>query len=124
MPHLTLEYTDNLPQFNVDNALLLLNKVLLASGQFDEIDIKSRALKLCTFLVGTSAHGRGFAHVKLAILDGRSSEVKRALSENLLQVLKKIFKLNDNLHVQFCVEVQDIGRESYTKASISIGPFN
>ena len=118
MPHLTLEYTDNLPQFNADNALLALNKALVASGQFEENDIKSRAVRLGTFLVGTSPQGRGFAHVKLAILSGRSTETTRALSESLLQILKQICKLHANSHVQLCVEVQDIERELYTRASI------
>ncbi|GAC1609726.1 MAG: 5-carboxymethyl-2-hydroxymuconate Delta-isomerase [Aquirhabdus sp.] len=118
MPHLTLEYTGNLPQFNADNALLELNKALVASGQFEEIDIKSRAVRLGTFLVGTSLQGRGFAHVKLGIFGGRSTEAKRALSESLLLILKQVCKLHANSHVQLCVEIQDIERESYKKASV------
>lgn len=118
MPHLVLEYTDNLPQFNADNALLALNKVLIASGQFEEIDIKSRAVRFDTFLVGTSSKGRGFVHVKLAILSGRSIQTKRELSESLLLILTQVCELTANSNVQLCVEVQDIERESYTKASI------
>jgi 5-carboxymethyl-2-hydroxymuconate isomerase len=90
MPHLTIEYTDNLPQFNASGALVALNNALVASGQFEEIDIKSRAIRIGTFLVGTSPDDRAFVHVKLAILSGRSIQIKHELSESLLLVLKAI----------------------------------
>jgi 5-carboxymethyl-2-hydroxymuconate isomerase len=115
MPHLTLEYTDNLPQFNAGNALLKLNQALVSSGQFEEIDIKSRAVRLDTFLVGTSPNGRSFAHIKLAILSGRSTQTKRELAESLLNALTQVCELPANSHVQLCVEIQDIERESYAK---------
>ncbi|RDU96519.1 5-carboxymethyl-2-hydroxymuconate Delta-isomerase [Trinickia dinghuensis] len=119
MPHLTLEYSDNLPQFDIDGMLLDLNKTLVASGYFDEIDIKSRAVRLGTFLVGTEVEGRGFVHVKLALLSGRSTEAKRALSESLLRVLEHAQEPTDGVHVQLCVEIQEIDRETYVKASIA-----
>ncbi|UUZ62303.1 5-carboxymethyl-2-hydroxymuconate Delta-isomerase [Polaromonas sp. P1-6] len=118
MPHLTIEYTDNLPQFSVDNALLALNKALVASGQFEEVDIKSRAVKFATFCVGTSPNDRAFVHAKLAILSGRSIQTKHELSESLLLVLKQVCEWPARTHVQLCVEVQEIERESYAKTSI------
>lgn len=57
MLYLTIEYTDNLPQFNASGAFVALNKALVVSGQFVEIDIKSRAIRIGTFLVGTSSDG-------------------------------------------------------------------
>lgn len=118
MPHLTIEYTDNLPQFNADNALSELNKALVVSGQFEEVDIKSRAVRFATFLVGTSPNDRAFVHAKLAILSGRSIQTKRELSESLLFVLKQVCEWPANTHVQLCVEIQEIERESYAKMSI------
>ena len=117
MPHLTIEYTNNLPQFNASAALLELNSVLVASGHFDEIDIKSRAIRLDTFLVGASSGPRAFVHVKLAILGGRSTQAKRELSDSLLRVLKE-HDWPGGTHVQLCVEVQEIERDVYAKASI------
>lgn len=71
MPHLHMEYTANLPQLDVDKALLRLNHGLVASGQFaDEFDIKSRAVKVESFRVGTGLGERAFVHVKLALLSG------------------------------------------------------
>jgi len=119
MPHLTIEYTDNLPQFNASEALLAFNKALVDSSHFQEIDIKSRAIRIGTFLVGTSSDERAFVHVKLAILSGRSIQIKHELSERLLTVLKEICVWPTKIHVQLCVEVQEIERESYSKSSIA-----
>jgi len=55
MPHLHVEYSDNLHDLAVDRLLLRLNHALVASGQFaDELDIKSRAVALASYRVGTA----------------------------------------------------------------------
>lgn len=118
MPHLTLEYTDNLLSFNAGHALNELNHVLIESGKFKEIDIKSRAIRLDTFLVGTSTEERGFVHVKLAMMSGRSNQTKVELSDSLLAALTGVCELPANMHVQLCVEILDIDRESYAKTSL------
>ncbi len=119
MPHLTIEYTDNLPQFDAGHTLSKLNHALVASGHFEELDIKSRAIRFDTFLIGTSSTNRAFVHAKLAILSGRSAQTKRELSDNLLFVLQQNCPCPPNLHVQLCVEILEIERESYAKTSIA-----
>ncbi|WP_377707397.1 5-carboxymethyl-2-hydroxymuconate Delta-isomerase [Pseudomonas protegens] len=119
MPHLHMEYTANLPQLDVDKALLRLNHGLVASGQLsDEFDIKSRAVKVEAFRVGTGIGERGFVHVKLALLSGRSPEVKKQLSEGLLAVLQDLAPWPADVQVQLCVEIVDIDRASYSKAAV------
>jgi 5-carboxymethyl-2-hydroxymuconate isomerase len=118
MPHLTLEYSNNLPQFDADAALLAMNQTLLASGQFEEVDIKSRAIPMGSFLIGTSHTGRAFVHAKLALLSGRSVEIKQEISQNLLDTLQAVCDWPQALQVQLCVEVQEIERQSYAKMSI------
>lgn len=82
MPHLHMEYTANLPQLNADVALIRLNNTLVGSGQFAaEFDIKSRAVKVETFKVGTAMGERAFVHVKLALLSGRSPQIKKQLGQ-------------------------------------------
>ncbi|MCV2360305.1 5-carboxymethyl-2-hydroxymuconate Delta-isomerase [Paucibacter sp. TC2R-5] len=121
MPHLTLEYTSNLPLFKAADALLALNKLLLNSGEFEALDIKSRAIRLDTYLVGThvSNHpdNEAFVHVKLALLSGRSAQLKQTLSAGLLQVLEQACAWPKTQSVQLCVELQDIERASYAKST-------
>ncbi|MFK8330165.1 5-carboxymethyl-2-hydroxymuconate Delta-isomerase [Pseudomonas sp. BJa5] len=116
MPHLHVEYSDNLTGLDVDRLLLRLNHALVGSGQFaDELDIKSRAVAQGAFRVGVAPAERAFAHIKLAILSGRSAEVKRQLSASLLEVLKETIAATPGLDIQLCVEVLDIDRDSYSK---------
>lgn len=121
MPHLTIEYSNNLPQFNAETALAALNQALVASGQFEEIDIKSRAIQFDDFLVGTSPAGRAFVHAKLAILSGRTIETRQELANALLNALSGLCGLcgwPPQLQVQLCVDVQEIERASYAKTSV------
>ncbi|MGY2164126.1 5-carboxymethyl-2-hydroxymuconate Delta-isomerase [Pseudomonas tolaasii] len=119
MPHLHLEYTANLPDLAVEKTLLRLNNVLMASGQFGaEVDIKSRAIRVESFQVGTSLTPRGFIAVKLSLLSGRSPQVKKQLSESLLAALQDVGEWPEGLHVQLSVQLVDMDRESYSKVAI------
>jgi 5-carboxymethyl-2-hydroxymuconate isomerase len=114
-----MEYTANLPGLNADVALIRLNNTLVGSGQFAaEHDIKSRALKVETFKVGTGLGERAFVHVKLALLSGRSPQIKKQLSDSLLAVVQDLCEWPTDVEVQLCVEILDIDRESYTKTAI------
>lgn len=120
MPHVHMEYTANLPGLNAEVALIRLNNALVASGQFAaEFDIKSRALKVENFKVGTALNERAFVHVKLALLSGRSPQIKQQLSESLLAVVQDLCEWPTGVEVQLCVEILDIDRESYTKTAIT-----
>ncbi|QQZ43490.1 5-carboxymethyl-2-hydroxymuconate Delta-isomerase [Pseudomonas sp. SK3(2021)] len=118
MPHLYMEYTANLPQLDADKALLRFNHALVASGQFAEYDIKSRARKVETFRVGTGLGERAFVHVKLSLLSGRSPQIKKQLSQSLLAVLQELCEWPAGVELQLAVEILDIDRDSYGKLSI------
>lgn len=119
MPHLHLEYTANLTDLPVEKTLLRLNNVLMASGQFaSEFDIKSRAVKVESFQVGTSLSPRGFIAVTLSLLSGRSPQIKQQLSQSLLAALQDLGEWPKNLQVQLSVQLVDMDRESYSKVAI------
>ncbi|AZE88175.1 MULTISPECIES: 5-carboxymethyl-2-hydroxymuconate Delta-isomerase [Pseudomonas fluorescens group] len=119
MPHLHLEYTANLTQLDTDKALLRLNHALVASGQFGaEFDIKSRALKVENFRVGTGLNERGFVAARLALLSGRSPQTKQQLSQSLLAVLQDLGPWPEGVQVQLSVELRDMDRDAYSKVAI------
>ncbi|KPA95290.1 5-carboxymethyl-2-hydroxymuconate Delta-isomerase [Pseudomonas asplenii] len=119
MPHVFLEYTSNLTDFEPDSALLRINHVLVASGQFAaESAIKSRATRVESFRVGTGLNVRGFVHVKLALLSGRSAQVKAQLSESLLAGLQELGNWSASVEVQLSVELVDLDRESYGEITL------
>ena len=115
MPHLTIEYSGNTPAFNERALLLECNQTLFASGQFTEIDIKSRSVRHELFVIGTEPDNRAFVYARLALLSGRSPDIKRDLAQRLLAVLEKHFPQSGGLNLQLSVELQDMERDSFLK---------
>ena len=127
MPHLTLEYTRNLADFDPAQALAALNEAMFDSGLFGEADIKSRALACEQFCIGVEAAPRAFAHLRVALLSGRSGEERRQLAAQLLAALKTTVDGENGQNsgqdsapvsggeIQLSVETCDLDRPSYAK---------
>lgn len=118
MPHLTLEYSENIGAFDAEAILLALNESLAASGHFEEADIKSRCVRRDAFRVGTASEPRAFVHATLAILSGRTLDTRRALSDRVLSVLKAHCRAPSGVRLQLSAQVVEIERESYAKVAI------
>ncbi|AZN37146.1 5-carboxymethyl-2-hydroxymuconate Delta-isomerase [Iodobacter ciconiae] len=116
MPHINIEYSNNLSTFDANLALQQLNNALIESGHFAEGDIQSRAMGFDHFQIGNVAEGRAFIHIQLRILSGRSAEVKKSLSEALLQALK--IDNPQQLKILIRSEIIDIDRPSYCMMNI------
>ncbi|MFT4174977.1 MAG: hypothetical protein QM639_20570, partial [Rhodocyclaceae bacterium] len=79
MPHLIIEYTDNLaPAFDAGAVVRAANRSLIDSGEFEADNIKSRAVPLAVFRVGDHDGGHAFVHAHLHILPGRSEALRLA----------------------------------------------
>lgn len=118
MPHLTIEYSDNLPGFDPRAALTHVNQMLDASGLFREIDIKSRAYPCPQFQVGLADSGRGFIHARIAIMPGRTDQQKADLTQAVLHALRQQLPTLPELHVQISVELTELDASSYAKDSV------
>jgi len=135
MPHFTLEYSDNLRHLDARACLRAVNAALVRTGQFDEVDIKSRARSVAVFEVGVPAAAapedtargidaashagrpeRAFAAGQLAVLTGRPPEVRQALTRCVLNALEAAIAPHPGLHLQVTVELVEIDRASYVKA--------
>jgi 5-carboxymethyl-2-hydroxymuconate isomerase len=90
MPHLTLEYTDNL-NFDVQQLLARLHTELVATGAINLKGIKSRAIRHSEYRIADGNPDYAFVHVKLLIREGRPLEVQKEASQRVLAVLKEIF---------------------------------
>src|SRR4051794_39344782 len=122
MPHLVVEYTDNLRErFDAHATLAKLNRELDAMGEFVSADIKSRAHALDSFVVGVTGREEAFIHVELAILAGRSPELKQEVLQRLLAVVRGQAVAPPGMRMQLTVRVVDIDRHGYGKAIVSEG---
>jgi 5-carboxymethyl-2-hydroxymuconate isomerase len=118
MPHLVIEYSENLALLDPAACLSSANAALVASGQFNEVDIKSRAYCVAAFRVGAEDAGRAFVAARLSILSGRSLETRQDLSQRVLQALQQNLPSATGLSTQVSVEVVEIDRSTYAKCVV------
>jgi 5-carboxymethyl-2-hydroxymuconate isomerase len=117
MPHCIFEYSANIAD-DPDWPQLVkqTHERLVSTGLFIAEDIKSRILKREHFVIGHGEPNQSFVTLSLQILEGRSDEVKRELSQMALDVLAPAFsKSVANQKFSITVQVTDIHRASYQR---------
>ncbi|MBY4895985.1 5-carboxymethyl-2-hydroxymuconate Delta-isomerase [Cupriavidus sp. AU9028] len=121
MPHLVIEFTENVRlACSAEELLEQANATLLASGQFNEPDIKSRCIKLDIYRQGVEAVERAFVHARLSILDGRDLATRKALGEAVSEVLAEAVRPGgEGSQVQVTVEVLEMERATFAKKIVS-----
>ena len=120
MPHLVLHHTTNLDGFDADAALAAANRALVDSGHFEDVAIKSRALALQHYRIGSADHGHGFVHATLKIMPGRDEATRAALGRAVHAALVSCLP-SLALHCQVCVEVIELQAATYTKSTHAPG---
>ena len=116
MPHLTVEYSANLPRFPEAETLTALNATLCAHPEVqDEADLKTRFVTADRFEIGTAPAHRAFVHAQLRLLAGRTPQAKKELADRIAAVLRERTPRPDGVLVQLSVEVVDMDRPSYVK---------
>lgn len=90
MPHLTLEYSDNI-EVDVQPLLARLHEEVVATGAINLKGIKSRAIKHTQYRVADGDPDYAFVHVGLLIREGRPIEVQKEATQRVMQVLKETF---------------------------------
>ncbi|AXF57013.1 5-carboxymethyl-2-hydroxymuconate Delta-isomerase [Salicibibacter kimchii] len=111
MPHLIVEYTDNLEdRIDFQNVLEHLNKVLRGKNHiFPTGGIRVRAIKLENYVIADGEEEDAFVHVSLKIGPGRATEEKEEVGKALFEVLTEDFA--------------DIYSSSYLALSLNIEEF-
>ena len=90
MPHLILEYTDNI-EVDVQPLLARLHEEVVATGAINLKGIKSRAIKHTQYRVADGDPDYAFVHVGLLIREGRPIEVQKDATQRVMKVLKETF---------------------------------
>ena len=117
MPHITLEYTDNLVhKLNVTAFFADLHRAL---GEFEGIvvaDLKSRALCHERYFFGDPKAVSAFAHLELKLLSGRDISVRRRLVDIGLKILgDHLDPVGPPGPCPLSVEVREMDRGTYSK---------
>ena len=108
MPHLTLEYTDNL-QFDVQLLLERLHAELVATGAVNLKGIKSRGIRHTEYRIADGNEEYAFVHVNLLIREGRPFEVQKDAAQRVMEVLKEAFGDRfEKGHLSLSVDIKEM----------------
>lgn len=109
MPHLTLEYTDNL-EFDVQPVLTALHEALVATGAVAMKGLKSRAVCRDQWRVADGYEGYAFAHLTIVIREGRSHDVQADIAKRALAVLQDAFaaRREEGDYLSLSVDVREM----------------
>lgn len=117
MPHVTLEYSNNLPKpVDFPGLFRRIHEALVGFPPIKLSDIKSRATGYDTFLIGAGNPETVFVHLTVAVLKGRTIDERKKMSEKLLQLLEVAF--HETYLTRPCditVDIREIERETYGK---------
>lgn len=121
MPHIHLEYSDNLKHLEIKPILLKMNQALIAAAYVNHPDdLKSRAVMQQDYVIGLNLETtQAYLHAKVSLLSGRSAELRKQISDTVLKVMLQEVPKQQDLTVQFCVEILEMSKETYGKAIIA-----
>jgi 5-carboxymethyl-2-hydroxymuconate isomerase len=116
MPHITVEYSRSVadafdrPGFAKDLHEAL---VTVAGGRAE--GCKTRFVPLDEEYIADGAPHHAMIHAELALLSGRTPEVKRELTEAALALLRRHTAPTPAVGLQFSVDFRDLDTEAYAK---------
>lgn len=117
MPHFILEYSSNVAE-EINFAVFFdhLHNLLIEDKLFKIDDIKSRAIPLDNYYAGDGNSDNCFIAANLTIMPGRSAEIKKMLSNKILDFLKSEFHASLNsLNCNITVKIDEIDSECYSR---------
>ena len=108
MPHLTLEYSDNI-EVDVQPLLARLHEEVVATGAINLKGIKSRAIKHTQYRLADGDSDYAFVHVSLLIREGRPIEVQKEATQRVMKVLKETFGSRfENGYLSLSVDLKEM----------------
>jgi 5-carboxymethyl-2-hydroxymuconate isomerase len=125
MPHLTLEYSNNLvEQVDFDKLFRRIHRVLAEFNAIQLSEIKSRAIPYDQYQIGDGSPQRIFIHLTVAVLDTRPLAEQKQISELMLSILGEEFARSYRERpCDITVEIRPICQQTYGKMMNSIVPF-
>lgn len=109
MPHLTLEYTDNLA-FDAQPLLARLHDEVVATGAVAMKGLKSRAVRHDVWRIADGHEDYAFVHLTVLLRQGRSLDVQKDIAERTMAVLDHAFgaRREDGGHLSLSVDVREM----------------
>ena len=90
MPHLRLEYTDNV-EIDAKPLFKQIHEQLVETGAINMKGMRSAAMQLADYWLADGYEGYRYIFVTLTIRSGRSKETRREFAERIMRVLNDTF---------------------------------
>ncbi|MPS28311.1 5-carboxymethyl-2-hydroxymuconate isomerase [Pigmentiphaga sp.] len=109
MPHLWMEYSDNLESHvEVDALLGDVHREVVADGVFPLAGLRTRAVPVRRYRIADGHPDNVFVHFVLRTLPGRDPAVKKASTDRLFAAILARFKpLSDRLPIAISMHVEE-----------------
>ena len=112
MPHVKLEYTENVQWKNpIQDIFPELQMVLIQYARVKPENCKSRATGVQDFHCAGKSHSGGFIHLEISLLSGRTKEVKTNIGKECSRIVQSF--IENRAEIQVSVELRDMDQNSY-----------
>ncbi|MFG2623806.1 5-carboxymethyl-2-hydroxymuconate Delta-isomerase [Streptomyces sp. NPDC048473] len=116
MPQITVDYSAELDDsFDRRGFALALHPLIAETITTKSAACKTRFYRIEEFVAGDAATGNAVLNVSIAVLPGRTDELKAQLTESVLELLTAYLKPVDGLTVLREAEIRDLD-PSYRKS--------
>jgi 5-carboxymethyl-2-hydroxymuconate isomerase len=116
MPHIILEYSANLHELPSFNALFAdIHQVLNREGGIKLENCKSRARIANDYYIADGHPKHAFIHLSIEFVKGRTREIKQAIGQECLKLVKDYYQAQISDHLQITVLIDDIELDFYFK---------
>jgi 5-carboxymethyl-2-hydroxymuconate isomerase len=117
MPHLTIEYSENLKsKIDADLLLKTLHDTTRKCAGIDMDRVKSRLLMHHKVLSGDQGVEVSMIHLTFAILEGRALELRKEYSNLFHEALLHFVSVAKLPSVSLSIEVREMNKECYRRS--------
>ncbi|UOQ92072.1 5-carboxymethyl-2-hydroxymuconate Delta-isomerase [Halobacillus shinanisalinarum] len=116
MPHVIVEYTDNLtPHTDISDLLKKISDVLIARNETYPVGgVRVRAYEVKNYRIADGKEDDAFVHAIFKIGKGRSEEVKQSTCEEIFAVMKNHFaSISDESYLALSLELVEFQHKTY-----------
>ncbi len=113
MPHLVVEYSDNLKDLDVRVLLQDMHRALDGQYNIASNRIKARAIRLADYIVGDQGRDAAMIHITFKLMQGRSIEAQKELSSLLQQIARTHVPADQYPNSAVTVEVVELVTSTY-----------
>lgn len=110
MPHIVLEYSNNIyPTPNIKAFFAKIHQLLEKELPTQLSNCKSRCMVHDLFYIGDGSIKNAFTHLTIKILPGRTEEKKNQVLQEVMTIINEFFqRYESTMNLQTSVEILDV----------------